>query len=87
VHDKVEAEFAAFRTRIIKCSLCNAKTTPTDAAVAFKEENEGGWKHFLGNNTDFILPLDYVRDMAVEQPGESPVLVAKFGSKGKTEKE
>ncbi len=48
-----------------------------------EEENEDGWKYFLGNNTEFILPLDYVRDMAVEEPGESPVLVAKFGKKGK----
>ena len=46
---------------------------------------ENGWRDFLGNNTDFILPLDYIRDMAVEQPGDSPVLMAKFGDKGTAE--
>ena len=46
------------------------------------EDAEHGWKMFLGNNTEFILPLDYIRDMAVEEPGDSPVLMAKFGSKG-----
>ena len=46
------------------------------------EDAEHGWKLFLGNNTEFILPLDYIRDMAVEEPGDSPVLMAKFGNKG-----
>ena len=46
------------------------------------EDDENGWRLFLGNNTEFILPLDYIRDMAVEEPGDSPVLMAKFGNKG-----
>ena len=51
------------------------------------EEAERGWKLFLRNNTEFILPLDYIRDMAVEEPGDSPVLMAKFGNKGTDERE
>ena len=50
------------------------------------EDAEEGWKLFLGNNTEFILPLDYIRDMAVEEPGDSPVLMAKFGNKGTDER-
>ena len=48
------------------------------------EDDENGWRLFLGNNTEFILPLDYIRDMAVEEPGDSPVLMAKFGNKGRS---
>ena len=48
------------------------------------EDEEDGWRLFLGNNTEFILPLDYIRDMAVEEPGDSPVLMAKFGNKGRS---
>ena len=44
-------------------------------------DTEHGWSWFLENNTKFILPLDYIRDIALEEPGDSPVLMAKFGNK------
>ena len=39
------------------------------------------WKEFLKNNTDFIHKFDYVKDMAVEDPGDSPIISARFGKK------
>jgi hypothetical protein len=39
------------------------------------------WKEFLKNNTAFIHPFDYVKDMAVENPGDSPILSVRFGSR------
>lgn len=40
---------------------------------------EDDWKGFLTNNSGFIEPLDFVRDMAVEDPGHSSVLFARYG--------
>ena len=45
-------------------------------------DTEYGWRLFLENNIKFILPLDYIRDIALEEPGDSPVLMAKFGNRG-----
>ena len=56
-------------------------TTNEEEGVEMEDAKQG-WKLFLRNNTEFILPLDYIRDMAVEEPGDSPVLMAKFGNKG-----
>ena len=41
---------------------------------------DSDWESFLHNNSDFIAPLDYLRDMAVESPGESAVLFARYGN-------
>ena len=38
------------------------------------------WKEFLNNNTGFIKNFDYVKDMAVEDPGDSPIIASSFGS-------
>eukprot|EP00094_Tigriopus_californicus_P006437 TCALIF_06199-PA protein Name:"Protein of unknown function" AED:0.31 eAED:0.34 QI:0/0/0/0.33/1/1/3/0/625 len=38
------------------------------------------WLEFLQNNSDFVGSFDYVRDMAVENPGESSVLFARYGN-------
>ena len=39
------------------------------------------WKEFLKNNSNFIQNFDYVKDMAVEDPGDSPIITASYGSK------
>ena len=49
-----------------------ANSTSADTSLA-----EDEWRDFLANNTDFIRPMDFVRDMAVEDPGSGPVLMAK----------
>ena len=39
------------------------------------------WKGFLANNTNFIHNFDFVKDMAVDDPGDSPIVTARFGGK------
>ena len=39
------------------------------------------WKSFLNDTASFIHEFDFVKDMAVEDPGDSPVIAASFGSK------
>jgi len=38
------------------------------------------WETFLAHNREFIEHFDFIRDLAVEDPGDSPVILAKFGS-------
>ena len=38
------------------------------------------WQEFLKNNSAFIKDFDFVKDMAVEDPGDSPVISASFGA-------
>ena len=35
------------------------------------------WEGFLANNSMFIAPMDFLRDMAVEDPGDSSILFAR----------
>ena len=35
------------------------------------------WKIFLEQNREFIEHFDFIRDLAVEDPGDSPVIMAK----------
>ena len=35
------------------------------------------WEGFLANNSMFIKPMDFLRDMAVEDPGDSSILFAR----------
>ena len=51
-------------------------TTSTEGEQSGFGDN---WAEFLANNTGFILPLDFIRDMAVDDPGISSVLYARFG--------
>ena len=46
-----------------------------------RETNEElkDWKSFLKNNSDFIDPFDFVKDMAVEDPGDSPIISVRYG--------
>ena len=38
------------------------------------------WREFLKNNSVFIHDFDFVKDMAVEEPGDSPIIAASFGT-------
>ena len=37
------------------------------------------WKKFVKDNADFIHDFDFVKDMAVEDPGNSPIIAASYG--------
>ena len=37
------------------------------------------WKQFVRRNRKYIQGFDFVRDMAVEDPGDSPVISARYG--------
>ena len=36
------------------------------------------WPTFLQENRQFIEHFDFIRDLAVEDPGDSPVIMAKY---------
>ena len=46
-----------------------AKLNSTDISPDHLSELED-WQGFLTNNSDFINPFDFVKDMAVEDPGD-----------------
>ena len=62
--------------RLINHWKLYSRTNTTDIDVSSID-----WKEFLKNNTDFIHNFDYVKDMAVEDPGDSPIISAKFGKR------
>ena len=37
------------------------------------------WKQFLRENKNYIKGFDFIRDMAVEDPGDSPIITARYG--------
>ena len=39
------------------------------------------WKEFLKKNEFYIKGFDFIRDMAVEDPGDSPIISARYGHK------
>ena len=39
------------------------------------------WEEFLNNTSHFIHDFDFVKDMAVEDPGDSPIIAASFGTR------
>jgi len=53
--------------------------TNTTEASESPTADMSDWRGFLANNSDFVRPLDFVRDMAVEDPGDSSVLSARYG--------
>ena len=61
--------------RLIRHWTLYSRTNSTSINVANID-----WREFLKNNTDFIHPFDYVKDMAVEDPGDSPIIAARFRS-------
>lgn len=62
--------------RLINHWKLYSRTNTTDIDVSSID-----WREFLKNNTEFIHNFDYVKDMAVENPGDSPIISARFGSK------
>ena len=42
------------------------------------------WQTFLDENRQFIEHFDFIRDLAVEDPGDSPVIMAKYVKTDKT---
>ena len=56
-----------------------SNSTELDPELEETVADEAEWREFLANNSEFIRPLDFVRDMAVEDPGDSPVLSAQYG--------
>ena len=39
------------------------------------------WTSYLKSNRDYIEDFDFIRDMAVEDPGDSPIISARYGNK------
>ena len=37
------------------------------------------WKNYLKRNQNYITGFDFIRDMAVEEPGDSPIISARYG--------
>lgn len=65
--------------RLIKHWQLYSKVNHTDIDNNAKYQVD--WQEFLKNNTDFIQDFDFVKDMAVENPGDSPIIAANFGSR------
>ena len=40
------------------------------------------WTSYLIRNKKYIETFDFIRDMAVEDPGDSPIISASYGGKG-----
>ena len=38
------------------------------------------WKKYLKRNQNYIKGFDFIRDMAVEDPGDSPIINARYGN-------
>lgn len=64
--------------RLIKHWQLYSKVNHTN--IEGDKKYEVDWFEFLQNNTGFIKAFDYVKDMAVENPGDSPIIAANFGS-------
>jgi len=43
------------------------------------------WREFAHNNSDFIKEFDFFRDMAVDDPGDSSIIHARYGQKNMRE--
>ena len=38
------------------------------------------WQNFLNENREYIMSLDFIRDLAVGDPGDSPIITARYGN-------
>jgi len=59
-------------------SAMMAKSNTTDISHLMKGFD---WKKFLKQNKNYIKGFDFIRDMAVEDPGDSPIISARYGHK------
>lgn len=65
-------------TKLRTHSAMMAESNSTDV----KKFMEGfNWTQFLEKNQVYIKGFDFIRDMAVEDPGDSPIISAKYGRK------
>ena len=53
-----------------------AETNTTDVSKYIKSFD---WKRFVKLNHKYIQGFDFIRDMAVEEPGNSPIISARYG--------
>ena len=54
------------------------KTNTTDIRDIMENFN---WTSYLERNEKYIKSFDFIRDMAVEDPGDSPIISASYGNK------
>ena len=65
-------------TKLRSHSAMMAQSNTTD----IKSYMEGfNWKKFLKRNKNYINGFDFIRDMAVEDPGDSPIINARYDHK------
>ena len=63
-------------TKLRAHSTMMAKSNTTD----IKSHMDGfDWKKYLKRNQNYIKGFDFIRDMAVEDPGDSPIINARYG--------
>ena len=55
------------------------KSNNTDIEKIMQKFN---WTSYLKRNKKYIETFDFIRDMAVEDPGDSPIISASYGGKG-----
>ena len=65
-------------TKLRTHSAMMAESNSTDVGKFMKGFN---WTNFLEKNQVYIKGFDFIRDMAVEDPGDSPIISAKYGRK------
>ena len=53
------------------------KTNTTDIRDIMENFN---WTSYLKRNQGYIKSFDFIRDMAVEDPGDSPIISASYGN-------
>ena len=54
------------------------KFNSTDIGDALKDFE---WQNFLNENREYIMSLDFIRDLAVGDPGDTPIITARYGNK------
>ena len=59
-------------------STMMVKTNTTDIHKIMDNFN---WTSYLERNQGYIKSFDFIRDMAVEDPGDSPIISASYGNK------
>ena len=53
------------------------KLNSTDIGDSLKDFE---WQNFLNENREYIMRLDFIRDLAVGDPGDSPIITARYGN-------
>ena len=65
-------------TKLKAHSTMMVKSNTTDIKKIMEDFD---WKKYVKRNKGYIESFDYIRDMAVEDPGDSPVITASYGGK------